>query len=233
MLLNIPRAVLFDLDGTLAHTAPDLVAATNKVCLQEGRPAVSYDVLAPHASAGTAALLYAALGVTTDDLRFPKLKNDFLSYYEHNIAEHTQLYPGITALLNLLSTHSISWGIVTNKPAKYTELLVPKLELRGAACIISGDTTAHSKPHPEPLFEAARRLGVTAKQCWYIGDDLRDMTAAHAAGMHAIAAGWGYGNDFQNWNADFIAGQISDVNHHLGEVMKSNLSTTFEVGPRY
>lgn len=210
-MLKMPKAILFDLDGTLANTAPDLVGATNKVCTQEGQPQVPYEVLAPHASAGTAALLYAALGLKQDDADFSRLKTDFLAHYERGIADKTHLYPGVAALLSYLESVDVAWGIVTNKPSKYTNLLVPLVKLGSAGCVISGDTTAYSKPHPEPLFEAARRLDISAKDCWYIGDDLRDMQAAKAAGMFAIAAAWGYGEGIASWPADLIVNDAEEL----------------------
>lgn len=210
-LAKSPRAILFDLDGTLAHTAPDLVGATNMVCKQEGLQPVPYSVLAPHASAGTAALLNAAMGVTPDNPEFERLKVQFLSHYEAHIADDTRLYPGIAKLIAFLEDHCIMWGIVTNKPSKYTNLLVPEIGLFKAACVISGDTTPYAKPHPEPLFEAARRLNLNSHDCWYVGDDLRDMKAAGAAGMVAVAAGWGYGENLDSWPADIVLGSAEKL----------------------
>jgi phosphoglycolate phosphatase len=117
------------------------------------------------------------------------------------------LFDGVPALLGTLLDHGLVWGIVTNKAARFTDPLVPQIGLGEARCVVSGDTTPHSKPHPEPLLEAARRLGLAPQECWYVGDDLRDIQAGHAAGMTTIAAAWGYcGNAAPiTWGADAIA----------------------------
>jgi phosphoglycolate phosphatase len=117
------------------------------------------------------------------------------------------LFDGVANLLHALEGHGLSWGIVTNKAARFTDPLVPQIGLQHARCVISGDTTPHSKPHPEPLLEAARRLGLTPQECWYVGDDLRDIQAGYAAGMPTIAAGWGYCGDAlpDEWGADAVA----------------------------
>lgn len=219
-LTRLPRAVLFDLDGTLAHTAPDLVGATNMVCIQEGVTPAAYDLLAPHASAGTAALLNAALGITPDSREFERLKSQFLAHYEAHIADETRLYSGIAKLIAFLEDHCILWGIVTNKPSKYTNLLIPEIGLFKAACVISGDTTPYSKPHPEPLLEAARRLNLKAQDCWYVGDDLRDMKAAQAAGMFSIAANWGYGENIGAWPADIVLDSADKLHALIAESLE-------------
>lgn len=221
-----PRAILFDLDGTLAHTAPDLVGATNYVCSMLGHAPVDYDILAPHASAGTAALLKTALGITQQHPNFENLKTSFLKRYEETIADKTQLFSGIAELLSELDSHDIVWGIVTNKPSKYTNLLVPKIGLADAACVVSGDTTAYSKPHPEPLFEAVRRISLKPSDCWYVGDDVRDVKAAHAAGMLAIAVGWGYGEHINDWGADFVVDSPTELLGLLKHVQQSSKQNT-------
>ncbi|HJV75600.1 MAG TPA: HAD-IA family hydrolase [Noviherbaspirillum sp.] len=203
---NPPRAVLFDLDGTLADTAPDLAAAINRVRLMRGLQATPYEVLRPVASAGARGLIGAAFGLRPEDAGYDELRIAFLANYEEAIAVESHLFDGVDALLAQLESREISWGIVTNKAARLTDRLVPQIGLRNARCVISGDTTAHSKPHPAPLLEAARRLALSPHECWYVGDDLRDIQAGHAAGMKTIAAAWGYGGNVEpaSWNADAL-----------------------------
>lgn len=202
-----PRAVLFDLDGTLADTAPDLAAATNLLRTMRGLDPAPYETLRAVASAGGRGLLGAAFGIAPEDEGYPELLNGFLSNYQAALAVHSRLFEGIDMLLQALRGFDMRWGIVTNKFSRFTDPLVPLIGLRDADCVISGDTTPFSKPHPEPLFEAARRLSLPPETCWYVGDDLRDIQAGRAAGMRTIAAGWGYcvAQDVRSWEADWIA----------------------------
>lgn len=213
MILPLPLAILFDLDGTLADTAPDLAAAVNQVRTARGLDPVAYAELRPFASAGARGLIGAAFHIRPDDPRYPDLRDEFLGNYIGAIAVNTTLFPGVAELLNDISARDIAWGVVTNKAAYLTERLVPNIGLQDAACVISGDTTPFSKPHPEPLLEAARRLKVDPCQCWYVGDDIRDIEAGQAAGMHTIAAGWGYCGQSTPviWGADRVANQPVDV----------------------
>jgi 2-phosphoglycolate phosphatase len=205
--LNTPGALLFDLDGTLADTAPDLAAAVNLLRTQSGLEPTAYELLRPVASAGARGLIGVAFNKTPQDEGYDALRIAFLENYAAQIADNTTLFEGVTSLLNDINKLDLLWGIVTNKPARFTDALLPKIGLQHAACVISGDTTAHAKPHPEPLFEAARRLNLEPQQCWYVGDDLRDIEAGKAAGMFTIAAAWGYcGNTAPlSWGADIIA----------------------------
>lgn len=204
MPLFSPRAILFDLDGTLADTAPDLAGAINRVRAAEGLPPTSYDQLRPFASAGARGLIGASFGLKPGDEGYETLRTAFLDEYEAAIAEQSRLFEGILETLAGLEECKIHWGIVTNKAARFTELLVPLIGLGNAACVISGDTTAHAKPHPAPLLEGARRIGVEASTCWYVGDDLRDIQAGQAAGMATVAAAWGYCGETgpATWGAD-------------------------------
>lgn len=213
MPLPRPRAVLFDLDGTLADTAPDLAAAMNRVRLARGLEPAPYEVLRPVASAGARGLIGAAFGLGPEDAGYEELRVAFLDTYEAAIAEHTTLFEGIARLLEALAEHDLAWGIVTNKAARFTDLLVPQIGLHHAGCVISGDTTPHAKPHPAPLFEAAKRLGLAPGECWYVGDDLRDIQAGRAAGMATIAAAWGYCGHAEpvTWEADALAAVPLDV----------------------
>ena len=211
--LPAPRALLFDLDGTLADTAPDLAAAVNKMCSDRGIEPTPFEILRPLASAGARGLIGAAFGIVPGDTRYDAMREEFLDNYAAAIAQHTTLFDGVESLLMEISALGLSWGIVTNKPALYTDALIPQIGLAHAACIISGDTTPHAKPHPEPLFEAARRLQLAPADCWYVGDDLRDIDAGKAAGMPTIAAGWGYCGNTEpaDWLADLIASHPLDL----------------------
>ncbi len=211
--LPAPRALLFDLDGTLADTAPDLAAAVNKMRSDRGLEHTPFEILRPLASAGARGLIGAAFSIGPGHADYDDMRQEFLDNYAAAIANHTTLFDGIVSLLDEISTMGLSWGIVTNKPALYTDALVPKIGLAHAACVISGDTTPHAKPHPEPLFEAARRLQLSPTDCWYVGDDLRDIDAGKAAGMPTIAAGWGYCGHTEpaDWLADLIASHPLDL----------------------
>jgi N-acetyl-D-muramate 6-phosphate phosphatase len=203
-----PDAILFDLDGTLADTAPDLAAALNVLRANRGLDAAPYESLRPYASAGARGLIGAGLGLGPDAEEYEALRVAFLDTYAASIAVHSRLFDGVPALLDHLQAAGISWGIVTNKAMRFTDPLVPLIGLGHAGCIVSGDTTPHPKPHPAPLLEAAQRLRVSPQSCWYVGDDMRDIQAGRAAGMVTIAAAWGYcGSDGPTqWNAHAIAG---------------------------
>ncbi len=204
--LNTPLAVLFDLDGTLVDTAPDLAAAVNRIRIEQGLVPAPYEQLRPVASAGARGLIGAAFGLQPGDANYDTLRTAFLHNYASSIAVKSRLFDGVDTMLNALVSRGIVWGIVTNKAAKLTDALIPLIGLGHAACIISGDTTPHAKPIPEPLFEAARRLSLSPERCWYVGDDLRDIQAGHAAGMQTIAAGWGYCGNTEpvSWHADAL-----------------------------
>lgn len=206
MKLSKPKAILFDLDGTLADTAPDLAEAVNQLRIERGLAPSDYALLRPVASAGARGLIGAAFGITPQDAEYPVLRDDFLKNYEAAIAVHSRLFDGVSELLTALQEEGIVWGIVTNKITQLTNQLVPQVGLAHAACVICGDTTAYPKPHPAPLIEAAKRIGIQAEHCWYVGDDLRDIQAGQAAGMTTIAAGWGYcgGALPATWNADAL-----------------------------
>jgi len=207
MHLPSPRALLFDLDGTLADTAPDLAGALNRMRSKRGLAPTPYELLRPVASAGARGLVGAAFGLQPGDEGYEELRIEFLDNYAEALAVESSLFEGIPVLLQTLAEHGLSWGIVTNKAARFTDPLVPRIGLNDAGCVVSGDTTAHAKPHPEPLLEAARRLSLQPHQCWYVGDDLRDIQAGRAAGMPTIAAAWGYCGNAEpvTWEADAIA----------------------------
>ncbi|MDF3035811.1 MAG: phosphoglycolate phosphatase [Paucimonas sp.] len=202
-----PRAILFDLDGTLADTAPDLARALNKVRLARSLEPAPYEALRPVASAGARGLIGAGFALEPGDEGFEELRKEFLENYQSSIAVETRLFEGVREMLDSLNAKGIAWGIVTNKMQRFTDILTPKIGLGDAACVVSGDTTPHSKPHPAPLLEAARRLNVRPEDCWYVGDDLRDIQAGAAANMTTVAAAWGYCGHTEpaEWSADMIA----------------------------
>lgn len=201
-----PLAVLFDLDGTLVDTAPDLAAAVNRIRIEQGLVPTPYEHLRPVASAGARGLIGAAFGLKPGDDNYDTLRTAFLHNYATSIAVLSTQFDGVKEMLASLEERGIIWGIVTNKAAVLTDALVPLIGLGHAACVVSGDTTPHAKPHPEPLFEAARRISIAPEQCWYVGDDLRDIQAGKAAGMPTIAAGWGYCGNTEpaSWQADAL-----------------------------
>jgi phosphoglycolate phosphatase len=207
MHLPPPRALLFDLDGTLADTAPDLAGALNRMRSKRGLAPTPYELLRPVASAGARGLIGAAFGLQPGDDGYEELRIEFLNNYAEALVVKSGLFEGISTLLQTLTERGLPWGIVTNKAARFTDLLVPLIGLSEAGCVVSGDTTAHAKPHPEPLLEAARRLSLPPHQCWYVGDDLRDIQAGRAADMPTIAAAWGYCGNAEpvTWEADAIA----------------------------
>lgn len=186
-------AVLFDLDGTLADSAGDLAGAVNRMRTERGLAPLPVAALRPHASAGARGLLGAGLGITPDDAQYPSARDQFLAYYAAALDHTTELFDGIEALLDALDARAFPWGIVTNKAMRFTQPVVDALGLQQrAAAIVSGDTTAHPKPHPAPLLHAAALLDVAAARCVYVGDDLRDVIAGNAAGMATIVAEYGY-----------------------------------------
>lgn len=210
---STPRAVLFDLDGTLADTAPDLAGAVNLLRTARGLAPTDYTLLRPVASAGARGLIGVAFGITPQDEEYAALRDSFLENYANNIAVHSRLFNDVTVLLEGLEKAGIVWGIVTNKVTYLTEKLVPQIGLGHAACVVCGDTTPYPKPHSAPLIEAAHRIGIAPEQCWYVGDDLRDIQAGHAAGMFTVAAGWGYCGETPavTWGADMTIDSPADL----------------------
>jgi N-acetyl-D-muramate 6-phosphate phosphatase len=200
------RLVLFDLDGTLADTAPDLAAIANKQRAARGLAPLPLDELRPLASHGARGLIGRALGIAPPSPEYEALKDEFYAWYDHALCVHSQLFPGMDATLAELERRRILWGIVTNKIRRFTDPLVQALGLRQrAACIVSGDTTAHAKPHPEPLHHAMRECGIGATFSVYVGDDRRDIEAGRAAGTRTVVASYGYlGHcaDTSIWRAD-------------------------------
>jgi len=201
------RACLFDLDGTLADTAPDLAAALNRVRRDHHLPELPQEHLRPMASHGARGLLAVGMQVTPEEARYDALKETFLAYYLEAIRVRTTLFDGVVPLLERLHQLALPWGIVTNKLSSYTQPLVTQLPWpHPPGCVVSGDTTARPKPAPDPLLYAAQVLRIDPANCIYVGDDLRDMQSAQAAGMSAIAAAYGYCGPSapESWDADAI-----------------------------
>jgi phosphoglycolate phosphatase len=202
------RAVLFDLDGTFADTAADLARALNRVRAEQGLAPLPPEVARPHTSSGARGLLKAGFDIAPESEGYRALRDRFLDFYEEELCVETRLFDGIPELIAKIRVRRLPWGIVTNKGKRFTEPLLRLLAVDHlGACVVSGDSTAHIKPHPAPLLLAASLLAQPPADCVYIGDDLRDAQAARAAGMHFVAAGWGYhgeGGDPNAWGADAV-----------------------------
>ncbi len=208
------RAVLFDFDGTLADTAPDLAAAANRLLAEQGQEPLPLERLRPFASAGARGLVHAAFGVKPGDAEYEALRESFLDFYAERVCHQTRLFPGIAELIGELRAREIRWGIVTNKSTRFTEQIVLALELE-PDCLACGDTTPHLKPHPASLLHAAAQLKLSPGDCCYLGDDLRDMKAAIAAGMRPIAVDWGYHHPESGgpgtWDAEMVIAHPLDL----------------------
>lgn len=193
MTLARPAAILFDLDGTLLDTAPDLAAALNHARALEGLAPLPLHTLRPYASHGARGLLACGFGEEQPNEDHERRRQALLDHYHANLAVGTSLFGGVAELLEELAIRKIPWAIVTNKPGWLTApLLVHFAELASAGCVVSGDTLKVAKPHPQPLLHACAALGVEAKNCWYVGDARRDLEAGRAAGMKAVLAEYGY-----------------------------------------
>jgi phosphoglycolate phosphatase len=192
MFQNI-HAVLFDLDGTLIDSAPDLGAAADKMRTDRGLPSLPLERYRPMAGAGARGMLGEAFGLTPEHPDFAAMREEFFANYEACMTSSTQVFEGIDELVQRLLTRRLAWGVVTNKSARFTDPLTRSMPLfASAGAVISGDTTPHAKPHPAPLLEAASRLGLAPERCLYVGDDERDIIAGRAAGMGTVAATYGY-----------------------------------------
>ena len=201
-------AVLFDLDGTLADTAPDMARTVNEMRTRRGLKPVAPEVVRPHVSKGARGMLMAAFDMATDHPDFPAMRAEFLDIYADNLFVDTVLFPGMGELLDRLEAEGIAWGVVTNKFERFARPLLESLGLASRArVIIGGDTCPRAKPFPDPLLHAARKLGVKPADVLYVGDDERDVQAARAAGMPVVVAAYGYlgdGTPPSEWNADGI-----------------------------
>ena len=214
------RAVLFDFDGTLADTAPDLGAALNRMLTCRDRAPLPVEKVRPFASSGARGLLFAGFGIGPQDPDFEAMREEFLANYSAAICVHTRLFPGIEALLASLESRPLAWGIVTNKAIGLTTPLVARLGLTDrASCVVGGDSTPHLKPHPASLLHAAQRMNLRPADCCYLGDDLRDIQAAKAAGMFSVAVEYGYcgteNGGPRGWNAEAVIAQPLELLQHL------------------
>lgn len=202
------RAVLFDLDGTLIDSAPDLGAAADLMRVARGMPSLPLERYRHMAGAGARGMLQVAFGLGTDHPDYEGLRDEFFGHYEARMTQLTRAFDQVPEMLATLQAAGLPWGVVTNKAQRFTLPLAASMPLFGTArTIVCGDTTPHAKPHPAPLLEAARRLGLDASHCVYVGDDERDILAGRAAGMPTVAARYGYlgvQSDVAAWQADAI-----------------------------
>ncbi|MEO5573563.1 MAG: phosphoglycolate phosphatase [Gammaproteobacteria bacterium] len=212
---NRLRTVLFDLDGTLADTAPDLAYALNTLLEEEGHPRLTLSKIRPVVSQGSPGLLYLGFALRCEDAAYASLRQRLLDIYSNNLVRETRLFPGMTELLSALEQRGMNWGIVTNKPAFLTNPLVEQLGLaKRAACVVSGDTTAHAKPHPASLLYACEQAGSDVQQCIYIGDARCDIEAGKSAGMTTMAAVYGYIPALEmphDWSADGMVNHPDEI----------------------
>jgi len=211
--------VLFDLDGTLIDTAPDMAAALEILCDEEQHPRLPYDEVRPVVSNGSVALVTLAFGNALDTAILERLKTRYLEIYQDHLAVHSRLFDEMDELLQQLEKNNIQWGVVTNKPGWLTEPLMAALKLdQRAACIVSSDSTKNRKPHPEPMFYACKLTGAQPEQCVYVGDARRDIEAGQNAGMKTIVAEYGYISDQENtkdWQADYSIQSPSQLLNYL------------------
>ncbi len=200
------HTVLFDLDGTLIDTAPDMANALNILLEEEGCEPLPFDQIRPVVSNGSVALVNLGFPDIADEATLARLKQRYLDIYEQNLCIDSGLFPGMATLITHIESNAMNWGVVTNKPGWLTDPLMQQLGLTArAACIISGDTTANRKPHPEPMFLACKLADSVAEHCIYIGDARRDIEAGNNAGMQTVIANYGYighWEDTSDWGAD-------------------------------
>ena len=211
-------AVLFDLDGTFADTAPDLGYALNCMRTARGLGPLAIEATRPVTSLGARGMLGIGFEIAPGHADYATMREEFLRIYEANLCRSTTLFPGIAALLDNLETRNLRWGIVTNKAERYARALLSELDMgKRAACIIGGDTTPHLKPHPAPLLAACNILRLAPAECIYVGDDRRDVEAGRAAGMRTVAVKYGYlnGGFPETWGADAVIDDAREVLDHL------------------
>ena len=213
------EAVLFDLDGTLADTAPDLGESANLLLAEEGHAAKPLAMLRPYTSQGVRGLLKAGFDIDATDPHYERLSHRFLEIYEQRLCAATRLFDGIPELLDTLESLNLGWGIVTNKRMRFTDPLVELLQLTPRShCVVSGDTTAEAKPSPLPILHACQLLDCQPQRTWYVGDDRRDIVAGKAAGCFTVAVSYGYLGDsgpVDTWGADLIIDHPAELARHI------------------
>ncbi|RRQ24221.1 HAD family hydrolase [Guyparkeria sp. SCN-R1] len=213
MPLSAPQAILFDLDGTLLDTAPDMAAALNRVRAEQGLEPMPFDEIRPHVSNGARGLLGIGLGITPEHDSYDGLRERFLALYAEDLAVHTCLFPGLEALVDSLEQRALPWGVVTNKPGELTRRLLEALEITPAV-VVCGDDLKRAKPHPDPLLFAAGKLRLSPNTIWYIGDHERDIIAGNAAHMPTVAGRWGYldgERPIETWGATVVIDRPEDI----------------------
>jgi 2-phosphoglycolate phosphatase len=211
-------AVLFDLDGTFADTAPDLGCAVNAMRSARGLAPVPLADTRRVTSLGARGLLGVGFGIGPEHADYLAMRDEFLRIYESNLCCDTVLFPGMAELIDRLEQRNITWGIVTNKAERFAKPLMQQLGYATrAACIIGGDTTGHMKPHPAPLLAAATAINIAPQSCVYVGDDERDIQAGRAAGMRTVAVRFGYlnGSNPEKWAADVIVSTPAEIENIL------------------
>lgn len=207
------KAVLFDLDGTLADTARDLGAALNRLLAEEGLPAQPYEAIRPMASHGARGLLKLGFGSELDADRMESLRVRFMDLYDANLAQETTLFDGVNELIAELDKRGLAWGIITNKSMRFTERLVPWLPFAiPPAVVVSGDTVGVAKPDPRPMLHATEQIGILPEHCMYVGDAERDIQAGRNVGMKTVLVNWGY---FTSEDRPEVWGADIDIDHPL------------------
>lgn len=213
------KAVLFDLDGTLADTARDLGAALNRLLAEEHLPPQPYEAVRPIASHGARGLVSLGFGIDKTHPRFEEYRLRFLDQYDQDFSSYTTLFDGINELLLALDARGLKWGIVTNKPMRFTDRLVPALPFAiPPAAVVSGDTVGVAKPDPAPMLHAAALIDTDPAHCLYVGDAERDIQAGRAVGMRTVLVNWGYiadTDDTANWAADITIDRPEQLLAHL------------------
>jgi 2-phosphoglycolate phosphatase len=215
------EAVLFDLDGTLADTAPDMALTVNRMRARRGLEPVAAELVRPHVSNGARGMIGAAFGIAPDHPDFQALREEFLELYGENLCVESRLFPGMAELLDELEADGVAWGVVTNKFERFARPLIEGLGLATrSAVIVGGDTCPRPKPFPDPLLFAAAAMGVAPMRTLYVGDDARDVQAARAAGMPVVVAGYGYLGDGPpaiSWGADAVLDSAEGIGRWIKE----------------
>jgi phosphoglycolate phosphatase len=207
--------ILFDLDGTLVDTAHDLGYALNLQRTKHGLPALPHEAIRPYASHGSKGLLSVGFGLTTDDPKFAAMRDEYLALYDEVLVRHPVLFEGVVKLLEVLDERAVSWGIVTNKPRRFTQPLLENIGLLGrASTVVCADDAARPKPYPDSLYLACQLASVSPEVCWYVGDAERDIEAGRAAGMRTVLAMYGYlgeQDEPHTWGADLTIAKPLDL----------------------